>query len=262
MEGREVNLQVVKECLLGRVIKCDLIGFERIPNLVIINLLIFLMQKLLGVNLVSLLGLRYVFSPQFKYFQLVTHLFTHASFYHLFMTGLGAVVLYMLASYLEISRLENVYYQYFDYPTPKSFMNLLHKFPHIYTTYQPFIDDFFSHAEDPAYIAKSQSIAAQLAPLIERKIDRPVVGASGATFGTLSFFMDSMSFTQGYKVIRPIMWLILPIWEVFYLLTCLLSGIGGGCVEVQVTSSGEMNGVGDKDQCPCWPLLGQRPFYR
>lgn len=186
-----------------------------VEKILIINVIIFLTNQFLGLNLVGLLGLRYVFSPQFNPFQLITHLFTHASFYHLFsnmftlitfgpileyylsskrfiylylVTGIGAALLYTLVFHLEIGKLESIYYNYLVTPTPKNFIKLLHKFPNMYNAYHNFIDDFFNNADDPAYIARSKAIVAQLAPVLKHKINIPIVGASGATFGLLTAF--------------------------------------------------------------------------
>jgi membrane associated rhomboid family serine protease len=186
-----------------------------VEKILIINIIIFLANKFIGLNLVGLLGLRYIFSSQFNPYQLLTHLFTHASFYHLFsnmftlitfgpileyylsskrflylylITGVGAALLYMFVFYLQIGNLESIYYNYLISPTPKNFINLLHKFPHIHSVYHHFIDDFLINANDPAYIARSKAIVAQLAPMIKHKINIPIVGASGATFGLLTAF--------------------------------------------------------------------------
>ncbi|MHB9147243.1 MAG: rhomboid family intramembrane serine protease [Candidatus Amoebophilus sp.] len=186
-----------------------------VEKILIINVIIFVASKFLGLNLVSLLGLRYVFSPQFSPYQILTHLFTHASFYHLFsnmftlvtfgpvleyylsskrfiylyiVTGIGAALLYMLVFYLEIGKIESMYYNYLVTPTPKTFTNLLYKFPHIYNVYHNFVNDFFNNADDPAYIARSKAIVAQLEPILRHKVNIPIVGASGATFGLLTAF--------------------------------------------------------------------------
>lgn len=183
-----------------------------VEKLLIGNLVIFSIHKFFGFDLVDLLGLRYLFSAQFNPYQLITHLFVHASLGHLvsnmftlisfgtilethlsakrflllyFLTGIGAALLYTGVLYLEISKFKHLYINYFTYPTPEGFSIYLQKFPKMYSNYYQFIHDFFQHSNDPAYIAKSKAIVAQLYRL---KIDMPIVGASGATFGLLTAF--------------------------------------------------------------------------
>ena len=59
-------------------------GFNAIPpvvkNLIIINIIMLLATYILsmrGIDLTSILGLRYFQSPEFRPYQLVTHMFMH-----------------------------------------------------------------------------------------------------------------------------------------------------------------------------------------
>jgi membrane associated rhomboid family serine protease len=183
-----------------------------VEKILIGNLIIFAIHKFFGFDLVDLLGLRYIFSLQFTPYQLITHLFMHASLGHLFsnmftlitfgpilemhlssrrflalylVTGIGAALLYTGILYLEIDKFKHLYLHYFTHPTPEGFSFYLQKFPKMYSNYYPFVDDFFQHSDDPAYIAKSKAIVAQLYRL---KTDIPIVGASGAIFGLLTAF--------------------------------------------------------------------------
>lgn len=183
-----------------------------VEKLLIINLIVFFANKLFGWDLVDLFGLRYIFSEQFKPYQLLAHLFVHASFNHLFsnmfslitfgpileyqlsskrflslylITGIGAALLYTLIFYVEIEKLQTMYHTYIATPNPESFNVFLHKFPNMYNNFYNFIHDFFNHANDPVYIARSKSIVTQL---YRFKTDIPIVGASGAIFGILTAF--------------------------------------------------------------------------
>jgi rhomboid-like protein len=74
-----------------------------VKNLVIINALFYLVKFLgngqfLGQDMDSLLGLHYLTSPEFRPWQLVTHMFMHGDFWHLFFNMFG---LLMLGSPLE-----------------------------------------------------------------------------------------------------------------------------------------------------------------
>lgn len=183
-----------------------------VNKILIGNLIIFGTYTFFGLDLVDLLGLRYIFSAQFRPYQLITHLFVHASLGHLFsnmftlitfgpilearlsskrflllylFTGIGAALLYTGVLYLEIIKFKDLYLHYLTHPTPEGFSLYLQKFSKMYSNYYQFIHDFFQHSDDPAYIAKSKAIVAQLYRL---KTDIPIVGASGAIFGLLTAF--------------------------------------------------------------------------
>lgn len=102
-----------------------------VKNLIIINVLMFAATWFLqtrGIALTRTLGLYYVGSPEFRPYQLVTHLFMHGSFTHIlfnmfalwmfgrvlesvwgpkrffiyyFVTGLGAAALHLFVNYIE-----------------------------------------------------------------------------------------------------------------------------------------------------------------
>lgn len=106
-----------------------------VKNLLIINLLMFvalLIFQSRGTDLNSELGLYNVASSEFRPFQIVTHMFMHGNFIHIFfnmfalisfgailervwgpkrfllfylITGIGAVVLYSIVNYIEYSEL-------------------------------------------------------------------------------------------------------------------------------------------------------------
>ncbi|MFN3875528.1 MAG: rhomboid family intramembrane serine protease, partial [Flavobacteriales bacterium] len=74
-----------------------------VKNLVIINALMLIVKLLgggrfLGIPLDSALGLHFIASPAFEPWQLVTHMFMHGDFWHLFMNMFG---LFMIGSPLE-----------------------------------------------------------------------------------------------------------------------------------------------------------------
>lgn len=184
-----------------------------VRQLLLINIGLFFVQRLLSIDLINILGLRYIFSDFFRPYQLFTHLFVHADFFHLFtnmfalftfgpileytltskrfitfylLTGIGAAVLYASIQYIEISQLENLYRTYLAQPSPESLVAYLRHFPQsTYNTFYPFITAFFEHPDETAYIARSKDIASQLYRL---KADMPTVGASGSVFGIFMAF--------------------------------------------------------------------------
>ena len=200
-----------------------------VRQLLLINIGLFFVQSLLGVDLINSLGLRYVFSGSFRPYQFFTHLFVHASFSHLFsnmfslltfgpmlehtltskrfttfyiLTGMGAAVLYACIQYLEVSKLEVLYHAYWAQPDPQRFVAFLHYFPHsTYNAFYSFIAAFFEHPDNLAYIAKSKAIVSQLYML---KVDRPTVGASGSVFGIFMAFAMLFPNIELYLYFIPI----------------------------------------------------------
>jgi membrane associated rhomboid family serine protease len=116
-------------------------GFSMLPvvvkNLLIINGLFFLasvgLEKANVIDLNHILGMHYFLSPLFKPYQIITYMFMHATFMHLFfnmfalwmfgyilenvwgpkkfliyymVTGIGAVMIQMAVNYFQISHVE------------------------------------------------------------------------------------------------------------------------------------------------------------
>lgn len=184
-----------------------------VRQLLLINVGIFLAQKLLGFDLINALGLRYVFSEFFRPYQFFTHLFVHANFAHLFtnmfalltfgpileytltsrrfinfylLTGIGAAVLYAGIQYIEMSTLKGLYHTYLTQPHPESFVAYLKHFPQsTYNTFYPFITAFTKHPDNLTYIAESKAIVSQLYAM---KANMPTIGASGSVFGIFMAF--------------------------------------------------------------------------
>ncbi len=209
-----------------------------VEKLLWINIIVFLANKFLSFDLIGLFGLRSVLSDQFRPYQFVTHLFTHASFLHLFsnmftlvsfgpileytlssrrflwfyfITGLGAALLYSLISYLEIHQIAVLYQQYMVHPNPEDFTVFLHKFPQqTYRAFYDFAAHFFQHPDNAEVIVKSKTIIDQLYKL---KTDIPTVGASGAIFGILTAF--AMLFPHARLSLFP---LPIPIQAKYFIL--------------------------------------------
>ncbi|MES2328012.1 MAG: rhomboid family intramembrane serine protease [Bacteroidota bacterium] len=201
--------------------------FEILPpvikNLLIINGLVFLAQNTLpGLN--SSLSIDDTFalhawqSSLFKPWQLVTHLFMHGGFSHIFFNmlalwmfgavlenvwgskrfltfyiicGLGAALIYLLFLNWEFAPLMHDYTKMAEAhisgsPDQAEFMvRFIEKYNIVKET-DIVTNDIRAHAQDPGYLAGAFD---QITMIFKRaKFDEPTVGASGAIFGVLAAF--------------------------------------------------------------------------
>lgn len=186
-------------------------GFSSIPpvvkNLIIINIIMLLATYILsmrGIDLTSILGLRYFQSPEFRPYQLVTHMFMHGGFTHLlcnmfalwmfgrvlegvwgpkrffiyyFVTGLGAALLHTFVNFLEFQNVASKM-------TPEAIEMVMTQGTEIFNQGKNFSDP----------------IAGKLNLLL----NIPTVGASGAVFGILLGFGMLFPNTQLMLLFPPI----------------------------------------------------------
>ncbi|HEY3369387.1 MAG TPA: rhomboid family intramembrane serine protease [Prolixibacteraceae bacterium] len=161
-----------------------------VKNLIIINVLMLLatyVMSMRGIDLANILGLHYFQSPEFRPYQLVTHMFMHGGFTHLlfnmfalwmfgrvlegvwgpkrffifyFVTGLGAAVFYSLVNFIE--------FQYIaSRMTPEAVQDVMNNGAQI-----------LSHGQNYTDLAGKLNLILNI----------PTVGASGAVFGILLGF--------------------------------------------------------------------------
>ncbi len=189
-----------------------------IKNLLIINVLVLLAQITLDAGrphiMEDLFGLHHVQSPLFQPWQIVTHLFLHGGFLHLFS---NMIVLWMLGTILE-----NVW-------GPKRFLTFyflcgigagLIQLAFLWYDYHPLLNQFlllkqhltpenavvffrrFGLASDPEgasvlqnYLANpdnsgnSHGVVQYVSEVTNAVISSPTIGASGAVFGVLAAFV-------------------------------------------------------------------------
>lgn len=197
------------------------IGFKLMPpavkNILIINVLLFLgtliANSKFGFDVTHYLGLYYPESTMFQPYQLITHLFMHSTFMHLFsnmfalwmfgaaienvwgakrfvlfyiITGLGAAGLHILVSWYRFGEMHSAIIAFQNTPSPEAFTKLVvDYFPEYKSSVLEFISQWAQNPADPQFLKETTGfINSQL----EMRINIPTVGASGAVFGILLAF--------------------------------------------------------------------------
>ena len=183
-------------------------------NILIINGIIFILSDFVGLRsyIIESFGMRYFHSENFQPYQILTYMWVHGGFGHLFSnmfsvlifapilervwgskkfliyylaTGIGAGVLYSGINYYENYSFEVKVKSYEQNPSPESFRKLvLNNSSEYYNQLYDFID---SYEQNPSSSNDNLSIA-YANDLLKVKSDVPMVGASGAVFGILLAF--------------------------------------------------------------------------
>lgn len=178
-----------------------------VKNLIIINALMLLATYVLsmrGVDLNSVLGLHFFLSPEFEPYQLVTHIFMHGGFMHLFfnmfalwmfgrvlesvwgpkrffiyyfVTGLGAAALHLFVNFLEFQSLVSKM-------TPEQVDMVMR--------------------EGTSIFEQGKNYSDPLMGKLNLLINIPTVGASGAVYGVLLGFGMLFPNTRLFLLFPPI----------------------------------------------------------
>lgn len=195
--------------------------FEILPliikNLLIVNVLFFLAQNTIGTqgfSLEDVLALHHVKSPLFKPWQLITHMFLHGNFMHLFgnmfalwmfgsilenlwgpkrflsfyfICGIGAALLHLAFLYYSYNPLLQDFMQLRANPTPDIISFFFQKYELFQdATATNLVNNYLS---DPSNTLFRDQTVAYIADLTNKKISTPTLGASGAVFGILAAFV-------------------------------------------------------------------------
>lgn len=200
-----------------------------VKNLLIINVLMFIADQVLGANM---LALHYPGSEHFQPYQLVTYFFMHGSIGHIFFNmfslvmfgsllervwgprrflfyylfcAIGAAVLHIVVSYYQFNQLESIMQAFVQNPN--------------YTTYSHFFDKVplenlnieFKEAvlEMGELVDKGQpDVIPEATKAMEMFINYeknvPMVGASGAIFGLLLAFGVLFPENELYLLFLPV----------------------------------------------------------
>lgn len=196
-------------------------GFSMLPpvvkNLLIINGLVFLAQlavrQVYQIDLADYLGMHYFGSSKFNPAQLVTYMFLHGNFTHVFfnmfalwmfgytlenvwgpkrfliyyfVTGIGAALVHMGVMWIGIHSVENGIAAVMAAPSPSAFEAFINShFPDYYGQVQAFIQQWYNSPSNVNYISQASKY---MDDLINIQMNVPTVGASGAVFGILLAF--------------------------------------------------------------------------
>jgi membrane associated rhomboid family serine protease len=215
-------------------------GFRLLPtvvkNLLIINILVFLLQivseSVLGISLPELFGLHYFGAQDFRPWQFVTYMFLHGDFGHIFfnmfalwmfgymlenvwgprrfliyyfLTGIGAAVVHYFVIFLEINPVVVTINSIINDPSADRLLEFVqtHTFAisqfsgQIYFEFQGFQNSINTLANNPENRGAMQEAINFLVDYREHFLNLPnVIGASGAVFGILLAF--GMMFPNTY----------------------------------------------------------------
>ena len=187
-----------------------------VKNILIINVVLWVIPAIFLSNdnlLVSLFGLRYYTSDYFSITQFITYAVIHAGFSHLFsnmlglmvfgpllettmgakrflifyaVTAIGAGLIYSGIRMAELHTFLASAQQFMTEPDPGSLIRLLSEFDtRLYEANLSFLDGYESNPQSPQY----QQEALQLVrSVVDRSVNTPMVGASGAIFGIIMGF--------------------------------------------------------------------------
>lgn len=162
-----------------------------VKNLIMINVLMLLatyVVNMRGADLNSILGLHFIFSPAFRPFQLVTHIFMHGGFMHLFF---NMFALWMFGRVLEsVWGPKRFFIYYFVTGLGAAALHLFVNF----VEYQSLLSKMSPEQVDLVMqqgvevFRQGKNFSDPLMGKLNLLLNIPTVGASGAVFGVLLGF--------------------------------------------------------------------------
>lgn len=199
-----------------------------VQNLLLINIVLFVVSAFLFPQLSDWFALYYIKSQYFQPFQFLTYMFMHADFWHLFgnmfgllifgplleqflgpkkllilwmVCGVGSGVLYSGYSAYKVNALETKVEAFQANPDPESFNRLvLDNRGYFDRAIFDFVDDYSKNPTDPVYVQRANQT---LEAIVRIQSNVPMVGASGALFGILIAFAMLFPNTQLFLLFPP-----------------------------------------------------------
>ncbi len=196
-------------------------GFRVLPpvvkNIIIINVLLWIatyaFKHAFHIDLTEILGLHYFKSTFFSPYQIITYMFMHGGFLHIFfnmfalwmfgnvlenvwgakrfliyymVTGIGAALIQMFVMWLRYSHMEAAVDVFQGDHTPAQFTALVHDyFPYYMEQLKGFIASWTASPGNGDYI---QSALNFIQEMVTTRMNITTIGASGAVFGILLAF--------------------------------------------------------------------------
>ncbi|WP_421873647.1 rhomboid family intramembrane serine protease [Marinoscillum sp.] len=202
-----------------------------VKNILLINVVIFIIQSFLNLPLEHFGGLRVVFSDEFAPYQFLTYMWLHANFGHIlgnmfavfifgplleqvwgpkrFLTfylicGIGAGVLFGVADFFEKNQIRQDYNSFVENPDPGAFEMFIVEYK-VSSQHTQMLAEFSEQYYDSPNSRSYQDQALQFVNQIYHLyVDGVMVGASGAVFGILMAFGMLFPNTQLFLLFPPI----------------------------------------------------------
>ncbi|REA57254.1 rhomboid family intramembrane serine protease [Dyadobacter luteus] len=183
-----------------------------VRNLLILNILFYIVDSFV-LKISNGFALMPLLSPSFMPYQFVTYMFLHANLGHLFsnmfglfmfgpllermwgskkflffyfFTGIGAGLLFSGISYYENIQLRNAVEFYLQQPGPDALADFFSK--HAKALYESNLGFLNKFEADPTNVSYINDSVGFVKGWLQREINIPMVGASGAVFGILMAF--------------------------------------------------------------------------
>ncbi|WP_345269322.1 rhomboid family intramembrane serine protease [Nibrella viscosa] len=199
-----------------------------VRTILFLNIIVFILESY-NPGLIYQFGLRSFLSPDFNPVQLITHMFMHAGFMHIFsnmigliifapmlervwgprrftffyfFTGIGAALLFSGINYFESAGMYDAARTYPLNPSPDAFMDFITRYASgLYDQVSGFMEQYEAQPNNPALIDGSIKIVNTY---FSRQVYEPMVGASGAIFGIIMAFGMLFPNTQLFLLFPPI----------------------------------------------------------
>ncbi|MFO7657608.1 MAG: rhomboid family intramembrane serine protease [Bacteroidales bacterium] len=215
-------------------------GFGGLPpvvkNFLLINVVLFLITYFIpirGFNLVERLSVYYFQSENFKPHQLLTHMFMHGGFGHIFFNmfglymfgriieniwgskrffilylaaGFGAIFLHQFIIWMQYNPLMKTVEIFLSNPNVDIFSNLVENHPKFFVSgVYEFINNWQREPANTSFIGQAVESVNNISASVHASVfNVPLLGASGAIFGLLAAFATLFPNVELMLIFLPI----------------------------------------------------------